>query len=122
MTAVDFQQRFRHANFVVQVATGRQHRKLSIQNRGEHFLAAGFTAATGQRDDPTATRFKASTIQTGDLSISLERVINNQLRHVSGRSLFHNRSGSAGIGRIAQKSMPVKTFTAQRNKQTAWTD
>ncbi len=77
MFRCELEQGQRHAEVIVQVATGRQHRTASAQDAREHFLDRGLAAGTGDGGNWVGKR---RTVQRAQLPQRLTGISHQQLR------------------------------------------
>ena len=106
-----------HAQFVVQVATGGQHRAAFTQHGGKHLLDRGFAARTG---NPHHRAIKGVARQCAKLSEGITAVMHQQLRQrVVHQITDHGGSRTVFTG-LCQVVVTIHLITGQGDKQAAW--
>jgi hypothetical protein len=104
MRAAQAQQHLRHADIVVEVALGSEHRigraSFHLQDRGEHFLHRGLAVAAGDGDDrnrETAAPRRRQTPECQPRVIDADRMDDfgrlGSVEHHAGRALLQGLRG-----------------------------
>ena len=116
MALLQFEQRQRHADVIVEITARSQCRTTLRENGGEHFFGAGLAVAAGdadqRRSEPMAP-LPCGTLQRN------QGVLHLHDREPRGSCALSKRSGSTGSCSNIQKLVAIETRTAQGDKQLA---
>ena len=112
--AAQFQQRQRHADVVVEVALGRQHRSARGHHRGEQLLRRGLAVAAGHANDgQVEIRAPAGS----ELLQADQRVGHHDLRDRRVDAARHQRTDRALAGGLGDEVVRVEALAPQGREE-----
>ena len=110
----------RHAQVIIQVAFGRQHRTTGTQDAGEHFFNGGLATGTGDGGNRLVV---TGTIERTQLAQCNACILDHQLRQSRLRYFALDQGRDRAFGsHFIQIVMTIKTRAGQGDKQLTLAD
>ena len=120
VTFINFEQRHRHANFVVKIRGGLADFAERAQNGGSQIFRGSFAAGAGYRHDGN---LETGAPARGDLLIGSQSIVDANHNAFNFRRAFADENGGgAFFNCVAGKILAVEIFALERHEQHAFSD